>query len=161
MEMKKKNDVKKTKGFTLTELMIVILILGLIAVFSVPGYHRFMQTWKLNGEVQEFASMLRTARSAAVMKNIPVVFNFDMANNTYSYFEDNDGDGAHDTGEYRSEVRELVPGVVITAHTLPSQILTFGRKGDTGSGGAITLRNVDNRTRVVRVFGGTGNIQVD
>ncbi len=159
--MIKKIDINKTSGFTLTELMIVILIMGLIAVFSVPGYNQFMQTWKLNGEAQEFASMLRTARSAAVMKNIPVVFNFNMANNTYSYFEDNDGDGSHDAGEYRSEVRELVPGVVITAHTLPSQVLTFGRKGDTGSGGAITLRNVKNRTRIVRVFGGTGNIKVD
>lgn len=148
-------------GFTLTELMIVILILGIIAVLTVPNFNHFMQTWKLNGEAQELASMMRTARSAAVMKNMDVVFSFDMAQNNYMYYEDENGNGSWDAGEYRSETRELIPGITITAHTLPAQVLTFGSKGQTGDSGSITLRSVDNRTRIVRIFGGTGNVRVE
>ena len=65
---------KKNKGFTLAELMIVILIIGLITALALPGYSQFLQSWKLNGEAEQFASALRTARSAAVMRNLDAVF---------------------------------------------------------------------------------------
>ena len=57
---------RNNRGFTLTELMIVITIFGLIAVMSIPNYNRFMMGWRLNGETQQLASTLRTARSSAV-----------------------------------------------------------------------------------------------
>jgi prepilin-type N-terminal cleavage/methylation domain-containing protein len=151
----------KKQGFTLVELMIVIAILGLIAVLSVPNIKGFLQTWKLNGETQELATTLRTARSAAVKRNIDVVFSFDINNDTYFYFEDSDGDGGHDNDEYMSATRELPPGIVITAHTLPTASLTFGSKGETGSSGTITLRNSRNNTKSIRIMGGSGNIEID
>ncbi len=156
------NCTKRTdEGFTLTELMITILILGLVAVLALPTYGRFMQNWKLNGEADQFASALRTARSSAVIKNIDAVFTFDMDNNTYFYFEDNNGNGVRDHGEYRSGVFKLYNGIVIAAHTLSTRTLTFGRMGNTRESGSITLRNVNNNVRVIRIFGGTGNVSVD
>jgi len=160
--MKKNMPVKHGKeGFTLTELMIVISILGLIAVLSIPNIKGFLQTWKLNGETQELVTTLRTARSAAVRRNADVVFLFDMSNDTYFYFEDNDGDGARDNDEYISETREMPPGIIITAHTLPTSRLTFGSKGETASSGTITLKNSRNRTKSVRIMGGSGNVEID
>ena len=152
---------RKSGGFTLTELMIAILILGLIAVLSLPGYGRFMQNWKLNGEAEQFASALRTARASAVMKNMDVVFSFDEDNGTYFYFEDANGDGGYDNNEYMSATYELYTGIVITAHTLSTTTLTFGGKGNTRESGMITFRNSVNTTKNVRIFGGTGNIRVD
>lgn len=149
------------EGFTLTELMITILILGLVAVLALPTYGRFMQDWKLNGEADQLAGVLRAARSAAVMKNINVVFTFDVNNNTYSYFEDENGNGARDNTEYRSAVFELHHGITITAHTLAGTTLTFGSRGNTRDSGSITLRNAYNRNKLIRIFGGTGNITVD
>ena len=61
--------VAKSKGFTLVELMFVILVFGLTMVMSLPGFGRFLQTWKLHGEVDQMASTMRSARSAAIMKN--------------------------------------------------------------------------------------------
>ena len=149
------------KGFTLTELMIVISIFGLIAVLAMPNYSRFMQTWRLNGETQQFATVLRTARSAAVMKNIDVVFSFDMDANTYSYFEDNNRDGSHDAGEYTSATYDMPESITIAAHTLSNPILTFGSKGNTRESGTITFRNTLNNTKAVRIYGGTGNVTID
>ncbi|MFO7915004.1 MAG: GspH/FimT family pseudopilin [Candidatus Krumholzibacteriales bacterium] len=156
------NNIKRAKaGFTLTELMIVISILGLIAVLSIPNIKGFLQTWKLNGESQELASTLRTARSAAVRRNAEVVFTFDMNTNSYFYFEDDDGDGGWDSGEYMSETKEMDPQVVITAHTLPSATITFGSKGETGASGTITIRNNRKNIKNIRIMGGSGNIEID
>lgn len=155
------NGERKNDGFTLTELMLGILVIGIIAVLSLPSYGRFIQNWRLNGEAQQFASTLRTARSAAVMKNIDAVFTFDMNNDTYFYFEDTNRDGNYDNGEYLSATYQLPDGISIIAHTLPSTTLTFGSKGNTRASGTITLRNTNNRNKSIRIFGGTGNITVD
>lgn len=156
-----KPEKRFCSGFTLVELMIIISITGLVAVLSVPNFNRFMQTWRLNGEIQEFATALRMARSSAVMKNIDVVFSFDDVANTYSYFEDNNGNGKIDAGEVSSPTYEMSPGITITAYTLSSTTMTFGGKGNTRESGTITLRNVNNKTKAVRIYGGTGNITID
>jgi len=156
------NKIRRNiRGFTLTELMIVISILGLIAVLSVPNYNRFMMGWRLNGETQQLASALRTARSSAVMKNIEVVFSFDPDAGTYSWFEDANGNGGLDNGEYQSAEYDIGETIEIAAYTLSSTTMTFGTKGTTRESGSITLRNTINHIRRVRIFGGTGNVIVD
>ncbi|MCK4537298.1 MAG: GspH/FimT family pseudopilin [Candidatus Krumholzibacteria bacterium] len=157
MMRKKENN----RGFTLTELMIVISIMGMLAILIMPGYNKFMANWRLNGDTQELATALRTARSTAVMKNIDVVFEFDTDSQTYSYFEDKDRNGNRGTDEYMSATHEMSPGVKIAGHTFSGTILTFGSKGNARESGSITLRNVYYKIRGVEVFGGTGNITVD
>jgi prepilin-type N-terminal cleavage/methylation domain-containing protein len=151
--------IAKSKGFTLVELMFVILIFGLVMTASMPSFGRFLQTWKLHGEVDRMASALRTARSAAVMKNIDAVFQFDVNNGTYFYFEDNDGDGTRDSGEYRSATFTLPPGIRFESETLGGTMITFGPKGNTSQSGAIILENGLEKTRQITIFGGTGNIR--
>lgn len=141
--------------------MIVISIFGLIAVLALPNYGRFVATWRLNGEAQQFATTLRTARSSAVMKNIDVIFSFDMDNSTYFYFEDTNEDGNRDMDEYISATHMMPEGVTITAFTLSNPILTFGSKGNTRESGTITLRNVLSNTKDIRIYGGTGNVTID
>lgn len=152
---------RKNKGFTLIELMIVISILGLIIVMSLPNYSRFIQGWKLNGEAQQFTSVLRTARSTAIMKNIDVVFTFNNKTNTYSYFEDANKNSKLDSGEYQSATYTLYPGISIIAYTLSSSTLTFGSKGNTQESGSITLINSNNKVKNIRIYGGTGNITIE
>ena len=141
--------------------MIVISIIGLIAVLALPNYGRFVATWRLNGEAQQFATTLRTARSSAVMKNIDVIFTFDTDASTYFYFEDMNEDGGHDAGEYMSAIYTLPESIKITAFTLSNPTLTFGSKGNTRESGTITLLNVLSDTKDIRIYGGTGNVTID
>jgi prepilin-type N-terminal cleavage/methylation domain-containing protein len=149
------------RGFTLAELMIVIVIMGLIAVASIPAIGRFLQSWRLSGETDQLAGFLRRARSTAVMKNRDVIFKFKMSDNTYFYFEDPDGDGVRDAQEYQSATHELPPGISFEGHTLSGPILIFGPRGNANEGGTITLQNRRDHTRMISVFGGTGNVSVN
>jgi type IV fimbrial biogenesis protein FimT len=152
---------RKQRGFTLVELMISISIMGLITILAVPGFTRFLQSWKLQGDANHFATALRTARAAAVTKNISVVFTFDTDDETFFYYEDNDRDGSYDNGEYHSATYALETGIGFAGHTLSSSTLTFGSMGNTRESGSVTLRNAFNRTRTVRIYGGTGNITIE
>ncbi len=149
----------KSKGFTLVELMFVILIFGVMMTISIPSFGRFLQTWKLHGEVDRMAASLRTARSAAIMRNINAVFQFSMDQENYFYFEDEDSDGQRDTAEYRSAVHTLPPGIVFDSQTLGGTVVTFGPRGNTTQSGSIVLENGLERTRQITIFGGTGNIR--
>ena len=151
--------IAKSKGFSLVELMIVITIFGVLMAVSMPSFGRFLQTWKLHGEVDRMAAALRTARSAAVMRNINAVFQFDTDAGTYFYFEDEDGDGVRDSAEYRSATFTLPPGISFESETLGGTTITFGPRGNTMQSGSITLENGLERTRQITIFGGTGNIR--
>jgi prepilin-type N-terminal cleavage/methylation domain-containing protein len=152
---------KNDRGVTLMEIMITIIIAGMVVVLSVPSFNRFLQSWKLNGEAEQFAVVLRTARSAAVVKNTNAVFSFDEHRRTYFYFEDLDKDGVCDNSEYRSATYRFVPQVTFAARTLPGTTVTFGPMGNTRFSGSVTLRNNRERIKTVRIYGGTGNITID
>jgi prepilin-type N-terminal cleavage/methylation domain-containing protein len=148
-------------GFTLVELMISIAILAVMVALSIPAFGRFMQTWRLNGETDQLAGMLRSARSAAVSKHVDTVFVIDTSNGTYYYFEDADGDGSRDSNEYCSETIDLPPGITLQGHTLSQPRIFFGPMGNANESGTITLQNLQNRTHTILLFGGTGNISID
>lgn len=56
-------DKKNSAGFTLFEVIITIAILSFLAAVSVYGYVNFKKSSDLNNNVQEFASVLRTAQN--------------------------------------------------------------------------------------------------
>jgi prepilin-type N-terminal cleavage/methylation domain-containing protein len=161
LTMKTGSHKARQIGFTLIELMIVITIFGIAAVASVPAMGRFLQSWRLGGNADEFANHMRSARSAAVMKNVDAVFQFNTGNGTYFYFEDDDGDGAKDGAEYQSATFELSEGVTFQGQTLGGTTVTFESRGNALQSGTITLENRYARTRTVTLFGGTGNVTVN
>jgi len=152
-------QIARSHGFTLVELMFVVLVFGLTMALSLPGFGKFLATWKLHGEVDQMASTMRAARSAAIMKNIDAVFQFDVNRGIYFYFEDEDGDGTRDANEYRSAIHNLPPGITFDSHTFGSTTITFGPRGNTTQSGSIMMENTNHKTRQLSLFGGTGNIK--
>jgi prepilin-type N-terminal cleavage/methylation domain-containing protein len=53
-------------GFTLVELAITILVLGLLLGFSVPAFNSITSTYKLKGASENLATQLRLAREKAI-----------------------------------------------------------------------------------------------
>ncbi|MDM8007987.1 MAG: prepilin-type N-terminal cleavage/methylation domain-containing protein [Phycisphaerae bacterium] len=66
------------RGFSLIELMIVLVVLGLIIGYSIPSFQRFSSTLQLRGASENIAGQLRLAREKAIATGVvqPVSFRY-------------------------------------------------------------------------------------
>ena len=55
----------RARGFTLTELIIVVGVLGLLVAFGVPSTSRFIRSARVNGAANMLAADIHYARSLA------------------------------------------------------------------------------------------------
>lgn len=64
-------------GFTLIELILVVVILGIVAGIAIPSIHSLMDETYLDGGVEEIAAALRYARSTALKDDTTILVDFD------------------------------------------------------------------------------------
>jgi prepilin-type N-terminal cleavage/methylation domain-containing protein len=55
-----------SRGFSLVELAITILVLGMLFAFSIPAYRNISATYQLKGATENIAAQLRLAREKAI-----------------------------------------------------------------------------------------------
>jgi len=72
--LKRANGSKKSHGFTLIELMVTILLLGVIITLAVPSLNAFLQNQRISTTSQVISNIFSTARSEALnrVSNIDV-----------------------------------------------------------------------------------------
>ena len=58
------------RGFSLVELAIVLVVMGLLFAFSVPGFKRISSTFQLRGATENVAGQLRLAREKAIATGV-------------------------------------------------------------------------------------------
>lgn len=144
----------EARGFTLLELLVVLLIASLAVSLVGPGFQRLMPGLQLEAQARELVALLRHARSQAILSGKRVVISQDAASGglRLSYSE-----------------RLLVPPEGLTLSLESSadaagadvpggaQIL-FLPQGDS-SGGMIGLKTKDGREELIKVDGLSGRVQ--
>ena len=61
---------RSRRGFTLIEVVIVLLVVGLAAAVVVPGVGRGVDAYRARAEVSGFTAFLRYAREQAVTRRV-------------------------------------------------------------------------------------------
>ena len=62
----------RTRGFTLIELMVALVVVGMLMGLAVPGFFESTARARLQGAINELAIDLQYARSQAVRERAPV-----------------------------------------------------------------------------------------
>lgn len=150
---------ESTRGFSLPELMIVIVIAGIMAAATVPPLMSVLRTNRIEAGVNELAISLRSARSKAVAQGNNFVWTYIQATRMYATFDDDNSNGVREGGEILYGPARLPQEVVRVSVTLPT-VITFRPLGNVSSGGYIEFS--DGRGALIRltVESATGMVSV-
>jgi general secretion pathway protein H len=128
-------------GFTLVEILVVIMVLSIIAAMAVPFLRKPPSQTRLKADIIRMAAAMRVTRAAAMAQNIPMDFTLDARRRSY-----------------RSPVipiSALDPSMAIGVGSGPIRFFPNGQS----SGGDIRLRIEQSEARL-QVIWATGHVAV-
>ncbi len=155
-------------GFTLIEMAVVAVIMGIVFAIAIPGVGDGLRRWRLQAAVRDFATLLKFTRNQAVAGRAPLEMILDRTHNVY--WLDRPVDGAVPTAEQAMErgirVYELPTnirfgGVSVGGNDSPLEripILFFPRGNSTG--GEIKIEDEKGRAYAVNVDLLTGQARI-
>ncbi len=76
--------VKRQKGFSLPELIVVLLVLSILVVLALPQMIASRRAFRFSGVQREIASTLSQARQEAMTQNLPITFHYNDVNKRIS-----------------------------------------------------------------------------
>ncbi|MCD5972293.1 GspH/FimT family pseudopilin [Pseudomonas quasicaspiana] len=63
----------KQAGFTIIELAVTMLVIGIVVTLTAPAFSEFLMSQRRIDAAQQLASGIRTARTEAILRSQPVV----------------------------------------------------------------------------------------
>ena len=156
--------LKNRKGFTLTEVVVTLSILGVMTAISIPSYISWLPKHRLQTSARQIYDDLNLAKMQAVRSNTVVVAQFDPLNNQYTIFLDANGSWSPDATETKIRWNAtLEKGVTITGTTIPFNTIGFNNRGmlPFGAGaGVVQLTNPTNLLMGVEVMNTAGALRI-
>ena len=150
-------------GFSLTELMVALVIFGIMTAVALPGLSKFLRSVDLNGQVQQTATMIRVVRQRAITENNNYVLYWDNTAQGFGWYDDDNNNGARDVTEKRKDPTPYAAWITITnSSTNPfgSTITTFFPNGSASQSGTCLFTNSDGYVRTLSIVRPTGMVTV-
>jgi prepilin-type N-terminal cleavage/methylation domain-containing protein len=147
------NPQRKQHGFTMTEIVMVMAIIGILGAFAVPSFLAWLPGYKLKSAVRDLQGHLQTAKYEAIQRGGNVSVNFTPPPpcgcvNCYQIFVD---DVPVDR-VWQGNVCSVGNEILLRQVNMPTNItltgatanLTFNSRGIPNVGATITLQNNQN-----------------
>ena len=142
--------MNKDSGFTLVELMIAIVVMGIILAMAVPNFRSFVLDNRLVTQANDFMTTLSIARSEAIKRGaqVTVCKSADGSNCTtanrweqgWITFVDSDKDETVDAGETIIQVHEAMPsGNTLRGSADVDDYISYVGSGAAGESGDLIL----------------------
>jgi general secretion pathway protein H len=161
----------KNKGFSLIELMIVLILISLSVALVTPSLSQFLRTVELKGAAKMVSGILRYYRSEAVNKGrvYQVLFDSNLREVRAQSIELTEGEGESEKGEgtvikktYFLPHGVQIKEVNVTSPQYPSDfpLIEFYPNGGS-NGGSIFLDSQDRKGYRIEVHFLTGMVKVE
>lgn len=148
-------------GFTLIEVLVVMVIIGLLSALGTSGWSRYQRTVEHRGSAQELVSALRSAQQSSLAEAATYCVTFDAAARSYQAFKF--ACGASGTvasaldKTQSSRVSLSTPTFTQLDGSTASQVSFFPR-GSATKGSVVVARKGSDRTYTITVEGLTGRV---
>jgi type IV fimbrial biogenesis protein FimT len=132
------------RGFTIVEVLITLIVLGVLITFGAPEFIAFLQNQKTRAAADAVLSGLQTARAEAVQRNLPVQFKLTgLPNSSWSVSESASGTVIQTRSADEGTAVVTVTAVDLLAY--PVTTVTFSAIGGVTSNADATaaLRKID------------------
>lgn len=134
MQVRKPRPQNSASGFTLVELGVVLMIVGLMTFTVGASFDSLVPGERLNTSVRKLASVLREARSEAFTRNAEFMIEYDLDQNNYRLVTPFLNGGGlflpgihHEDERYLSEWNSLRTGVEFGSLVLAGEVFDSGR----------------------------------
>ena len=142
--------MRKNSGYTITELMVTIAVIAILASLAIPSFIAWLPNYRLRSGAEEIQSTLQLARITAIKENSTVTVDFNTANETYRA----EVDGQAIRGG------RMPAGIDIDSTDFVGDSVEFNSRGIATAAGTAVVRNNLGRSRTIRVYI-TGNSRID
>lgn len=145
-------------GFTLTEIMVGLVLVGMILIAAIPNLAQYNADRKLRAAAADIEGTMRRARSTAVTRNVEVRVGINPSLGTIVRQIDEDGDGTFET---QVTSKTLPKGVTIGSASFgDNQSVIFNGRGVPDNPGWVLLLGAHGELRLLRVAAGSGAVSV-
>lgn len=129
--MKRRKNESGRLGFTLIELIIVMAVVAVIALFGYPALDKLINRNKLLGVATETSHGLRLARYQAIKNSRPTIYSINAGTRLIESWVDDNDDGNLDAGEEVLIRTTLQAGLYLGKPILASGGAVWGFEGST------------------------------
>jgi type IV fimbrial biogenesis protein FimT len=143
--------MRKNSGFTITELMVTIAVIAILASLAIPNFLAWLPNYRLRSGAEEIQSTLQFARLTAIKENATTTVAFDIANETYR---------ASVVGGQTIRGGRMPAGIDINSASFGGTSVQFDSRGIANNAGTAVVRNNLGKAKTITVYI-TGNSRID
>ncbi|MBF0379269.1 MAG: GspH/FimT family pseudopilin [Desulfamplus sp.] len=150
----------RNSAFTLTEVMVVIAIVSVLASIAIPNIIEWLPEQRLKSAARDVVSIMQEAKLEAIKQNRTITLFFNTSVSPGYYFFDTDNDNTYDAGEKRIMIADYKSGINFgsgaaannwSGISVPSNGVSFGgnrcsftSRGFSNTLGTVYLENKNN-----------------
>jgi type II secretion system protein H len=150
-------------GFTLMEMVIVVVVIGIIAAMAVPSFITYMPKLKVKSAAREIVSNLRLARSKSVSERRPYGVVFNLSTNTVITFADTNDPASqtYSTSDSLTATRTLGTDIDLSSCTYDNNCVVFNSTGAASTSGDLQIVTADGSVLMsINLLASTGRVRL-